>query len=115
LDNTFIGFFKDTSLVLDHRHLRLPSTAPTRRLVDPAWAGFRAKSTLFAAFIYFCFCFSMSRYSKYLEVELNRGNAPLDAARRTDNGASVAHDLSNAHVGDHPHRRQQVVRPVSMC
>ena len=42
-------------------------------LVDPNWAGFPSEVYLFAAFVYFCFCFSMSRYSKYLEIELNKG------------------------------------------
>ena len=42
-------------------------------LVDPKWAGFPGEVYLFAAFVYFCFCFSMSRYSKHLEVELNKG------------------------------------------
>ena len=37
------------------------------------WAGFPAEVYLFAALVYFIFCFSMSRYSKYLEVELNKG------------------------------------------
>ena len=42
-------------------------------LVDPNWAGFPAEVYLFAAFVYFCFCFSMSRYAKHLEIELNKG------------------------------------------
>ena len=51
------------------------ATAPARSqaLVDPNWAGFPGEVYLFAAFVYFCFCFSMSRYSKYLEIELNKG------------------------------------------
>jgi general L-amino acid transport system permease protein len=72
LINTFIGFFKDTSLVLIIGIFDFLNTA-NQALVDPNWAGFPAEIYLFAAFIYFCFCFSMSRYSKYLEVELNKG------------------------------------------
>ncbi|HTE36910.1 MAG TPA: amino acid ABC transporter permease [Reyranella sp.] len=72
LINTFIGFFKDTSLVLIIGIFDFLNSA-NQALVDPAWAGFPGEVYLFAAFIYFCFCFSMSRYSKYLEVELNRG------------------------------------------
>jgi general L-amino acid transport system permease protein len=72
LINTFIGFFKDTSLVLIIGIFDFLNTA-NQALVDPNWAGFPAEVYLFAAFIYFIFCFSMSRYSKYLEVELNKG------------------------------------------
>jgi general L-amino acid transport system permease protein len=72
LINTFIGFFKDTSLVLIIGIFDFLNTA-NQALVDPLWAGFPAEVYLFAAFVYFCFCFSMSRYSKYLEVELNKG------------------------------------------
>ena len=72
LINTFIGFFKDTSLVLIIGIFDFLNTA-NQALVDPNWAGFPGEVYIFAAFVYFCFCFSMSRYSKYLEVELNRG------------------------------------------
>ena len=72
LINTFIGFFKDTSLVLIIGLFDFLNTA-NQALVDPNWAGFPAEVYLFAAFVYFCFCFSMSRYAKYLEVELNKG------------------------------------------
>ena len=72
LINTFIGFFKDTSLVLIIGIFDFLNTA-NQALVDPNWAGFPAEVYLFAAFVYFCFCFSMSRYAKYLEVELNKG------------------------------------------
>ncbi len=72
LINTFIGFFKDTSLVLIIGIFDFQNTA-NQALVDPNWAGFPGEVYLFAAFVYFCFCFSMSRYSKYLEIELNKG------------------------------------------
>ncbi|MBS0518997.1 MAG: amino acid ABC transporter permease [Proteobacteria bacterium] len=72
LINTFIGFFKDTSLVLIIGIFDFLNTA-NQALVDPKWAGFPSEVYLFAAFVYFCFCFSMSRYSKYLETELNKG------------------------------------------
>jgi general L-amino acid transport system permease protein len=72
LINTFIGFFKDTSLVLIIGILDFLNTA-NQALVDPNWAGFPGEVYLFAAFVYFIFCYSMSRYSKYLEVELNKG------------------------------------------
>jgi general L-amino acid transport system permease protein len=72
LINTFIGFFKGTSLVLIIGIFDFLNAA-NGALVDPNWAGFPAEVYLFAAFVYFCFCFSMSRYSKYLEIELNKG------------------------------------------
>ncbi|MDP2378555.1 amino acid ABC transporter permease [Reyranella sp.] len=72
LINTFIGFFKDTSLVLIIGIFDFLNTA-NQALVDPNWAGFPGEIYLFAAFVYFIFCYSMSRYSKHLEIELNRG------------------------------------------
>jgi general L-amino acid transport system permease protein len=72
LINTFISFFKDTSLVLIIGIFDFLNTA-NQALVDPKWAGFPGEVYLFAAFIYFCFCFSMSRYSQRLEVALNKG------------------------------------------
>ena len=72
LINTFIGFFKDTSLVLIIGIFDFLNTA-NQALVDPNWAGFPGEVYLFAAFVYFIFCYSMSRYSKYLEFELNKG------------------------------------------
>ena len=84
LVNTFIGFFKDTSLVLHHRHLRSAERRPTgaRR---SRLGGFASEVYLFVAFVYFIFCFSMSRYSQYLEIELNKGHTPLTASQaRTD-------------------------------
>jgi general L-amino acid transport system permease protein len=72
LVNTFIGFFKDTSLVLIIGIFDFLNTA-NQALVDPNWAGYPGEVYLFAAFVYFCFCYSMSRYSKHLEIELNKG------------------------------------------
>src|SRR5436305_2025387 len=72
LINTFIGCFKDTSLVLIIGIFDFLNTA-NQALADHNAAGFPAEIYLFAAFVYFCFCFSMSRYAKYLEIELNKG------------------------------------------
>ncbi len=72
LVNTFIGFFKGTSLVLIIGIFDFLNAA-NAAIVDPNWAGYPSEIYLFAAFIYFCFCFSMSRYAKYLEIELNKG------------------------------------------
>ncbi len=66
LVNTFIGLFKDTSLVLIIGLFDLLSTIKVS-LQDPAWAGFGIEAYLFASMVYFVFCYAMSRYSQSLE------------------------------------------------
>ncbi|HZS66101.1 MAG TPA: amino acid ABC transporter permease, partial [Burkholderiales bacterium] len=68
LVNTFIGFFKDTSLVLIIGLFDLLSTVKVA-LGEPAWTGFGMEAYLFAALVYFLFCFAMSRYSRRFERE----------------------------------------------
>jgi general L-amino acid transport system permease protein len=68
--NTCIGFFKDTSLVLIIGLFDLLSTIKVS-LNDPAWTGFGVEAYLFAALLYFGFCFAMSRYSRSLESPLS--------------------------------------------
>ena len=68
LMNTLIGFFKDTSLVLIIGLFDLLSTIKVS-LTDPAWAGFGVEAYLFAALVYFLFCFAMSLYSRRLEAK----------------------------------------------
>ncbi len=72
LVNTFIGFFKDTSLVLIIGIFDL-LTAGKIALSEPAWQGYATEVYVTLAFVYFLFCFAMSRYSRGLEDELNRG------------------------------------------
>ncbi|WP_419898417.1 amino acid ABC transporter permease [Roseomonas sp. USHLN139] len=71
LVNTFIGFFKDTSLVLIIGIFDL-LTAGKTAIVEPAWQGFGIEIYVTVGAIYFVFCFAMSRYSQNLEAELNR-------------------------------------------
>ena len=71
LVNTFIGFFKDTSLVLIIGIFDLLTTAKTA-IVDPAWQSFSIEVYLFVGLIYFAFCFAMSRYSRHLEAQRSR-------------------------------------------
>ena len=71
LVNTCIGFFKDTSLVLIIGLFDLLSTIKVS-LNDPAWTGFGVEAYLFAAAVYFIFCYSMSLYSRRLEVSAGR-------------------------------------------
>jgi general L-amino acid transport system permease protein len=72
LVNTFIAFFKDTSLVLIIGLFDLLSTIKVS-LQDQAWSGFGVEAYLFASAVYFLFCYSMSRYSQNLERELTPG------------------------------------------
>jgi general L-amino acid transport system permease protein len=71
LVNTFIGLFKDTSLVLIIGIFDLLNAAKTA-IIEPAWQGFGIEAYLAVAAIYFVFCFAMSKYSAGLETEFNR-------------------------------------------
>lgn len=69
--NTFIGLFKDTSLVYVIGIYDLMKTIESAR-VDPAWAAPTVSTTgyAFAAIFYFVCCFGMSRYSLRIERRL---------------------------------------------
>jgi general L-amino acid transport system permease protein len=66
LVNHIVGLFKDTSLVLIIGLFDLLATIKAS-LTDPAWAGFAVEAYVFAALVYFAFCFAMSLYSRRLE------------------------------------------------
>lgn len=66
LVNTFIAFFKDTSLVVIIGLFDLLTSIKVS-LQEPAWTGFGVEAYLFASLVYFAFCFTMSRYSQRLE------------------------------------------------
>ena len=66
LVNTFIGLFKDTSLVLIIGLFDLLTTLKVS-LQEPAWSGVGLEAYLFASAVYFAFCYAMSRYSRGLE------------------------------------------------
>ncbi len=68
--NTFLALFKDTSLVII---IGLSDffTMIHRATVDPAWLGFATEGYVFAAAVYWLFCFGMSRYSMALEKRLD--------------------------------------------
>ena len=72
LVNTFIAFFKDTSLVLIIGIFDLLTTAKTS-IIDPAWQPFSVEVYIFVGVIYFLFCFAMSRYSRRLEAQARPG------------------------------------------
>ena len=71
LVNTFIGFFKDTSLVLIIGIFDLLTSGKVA-VADPIWTSFSAEVYIMLSIIYFAFCFSMSRYSRGLERELGK-------------------------------------------
>jgi general L-amino acid transport system permease protein len=64
--NTFIAFFKDTSLVAVIGVFDLLGAAKAV-IVEAEWVGFGVEVYLFVAAIYFVFCFAVSRYSQRLE------------------------------------------------
>jgi general L-amino acid transport system permease protein len=69
LVNTFIGFFKDTSLVLIIGLFDLLTMGKVA-LSDPPWQAFSTEVYITLAAIYIAFCYSMSRYSRGLERDL---------------------------------------------
>ena len=71
--NTFIGLFKDTTLVLIiglFDFLGMVQLAGT----NPDWLGFSVEGYVFTAFGFWIFCFGMSRYSQALERKLHTGH-----------------------------------------
>lgn len=71
--NTFITLFKDTSLVYIiaiHELLKVTELS----IVDPYWLGFYVEGYVFAALIYWMFCFGMSKYSIHIEKKLHTGH-----------------------------------------
>ena len=70
--NTFIGLFKDTTLVLIIGMMDIVGLGRAR-LNDPYWLGLAGELYLFIAIFFFICCFSMSRYSINLENKLSTG------------------------------------------
>jgi general L-amino acid transport system permease protein len=71
--NTLIGLFKDTTLVLIIGLFDLLGIVQAA-LTDASWIGFATEGYIFAAFGFWIFCFSMSRYSMYVERKLHTGH-----------------------------------------
>ncbi len=68
--NNFIGLFKDTTLVAIiglYDFLGAIRAASS----DTQWRIFTIEGLVFAAVIYFIFCFGMASYGRYLEARLN--------------------------------------------
>jgi general L-amino acid transport system permease protein len=72
--NSFISLFKDTSLVLIIGLFDLLGIVQLS-FSDPKWASYKTPATgyVFAAFVFWLFCFGMSRYSIYTERRLDTG------------------------------------------
>ncbi|WP_148252124.1 amino acid ABC transporter permease [Aidingimonas lacisalsi] len=71
--NTFISLFKDTTLVMIIGLFDLLGIVQAA-LSDSRWLGFDVEGYVFTAFVFWIFCFSMSRYSQYLERRLHTGH-----------------------------------------
>lgn len=73
LMNNFIAIFKDTSLVTIVSLYELTGALSLALNSDADWRPFKLEGYLFVALIYYLFCFAMSRYSLWVEQQLNRG------------------------------------------
>jgi general L-amino acid transport system permease protein len=72
LMNNFISLFKDTSLVTIVSLFELTGAMGLALNGDSDWRPFKIEAYLFLAAIYFSICFSMSRYSLWIEKQLRR-------------------------------------------
>ncbi len=73
--NNFISIFKDTSLVTIVSLYELTGAMSLALNSDADWRPFKVEAYLFIAAIYFFFCFAMSRYSLWVEKQVNKGRA----------------------------------------
>ncbi|MEM7025304.1 MAG: amino acid ABC transporter permease [Pseudomonadota bacterium] len=71
--NNFISLFKDTTLVLIIGLFDLLGMVKVA-LTDVGWLGLAAEGYVFAGFVFWVFCFGMSRYSMRLERKLQTGH-----------------------------------------
>jgi general L-amino acid transport system permease protein len=73
--NTYIGLFKDTTLVFIVGIFDFLRTVEIAR-IDPKWATPVTSTTgyAFAAMFYLAFCYAMSRYARAMETRLARGD-----------------------------------------
>ncbi|MDI3471414.1 MAG: L-amino acid ABC transporter (Glu/Asp/His/...), permease protein 2 AapM [Pseudolabrys sp.] len=73
--NTYIGMFKDTTLVFIVGLFDLVKTIEVAR-IDPQWAAPTTSTTgyVVAAAFYFVFCYGMSRYARATEARLSKAD-----------------------------------------
>ena len=70
--NHVIAAFKNTSLVLIIGLFDM-LTATTSVMQDPEWRRFTVEAYLAVGFVYFCFCYALSKYSQQVERWLGEG------------------------------------------
>ena len=70
--NSIIATFKDTSLVSIVSLYELTGALDMAINADANWKPFKLQGYMFIAIIYFIFCFSMSRYSQWVEKQVNK-------------------------------------------
>jgi general L-amino acid transport system permease protein len=70
--NNFISIFKDTSLVTIVSLYELTGSLGLALNSDADWRPYKLEGYLFITAIYFAFCFAMSRYSLWIEAQLNK-------------------------------------------
>ncbi|TSA16032.1 MAG: amino acid ABC transporter permease [Betaproteobacteria bacterium] len=70
--NSFIAIFKDTSLVTIVSLYELTGAMGLALNSEADWRPFKIEGYLFITLIYFVFCFSMSRYSLWIEHQVGR-------------------------------------------
>jgi general L-amino acid transport system permease protein len=75
LVNNFIGIFKDTSLVTIVSLYELTGALGLALNSDADWRPYKIEGYLFIALIYVVFCFAMSRYSQWVEKQVNPASA----------------------------------------
>ena len=73
LMNNFIAIFKDTSLVTIVSLYELTGAMGLALNSDADWRPYKIEAYVFIALIYFGFCGAMSRYSQWVERQVNRG------------------------------------------
>lgn len=73
LVNTFIGLFKDTSLVIIIGMFDLLG-AVEAAASDPEWRPFYVEGLIVVAVVYFIFCYAMATYARWIEVRLDTSN-----------------------------------------
>lgn len=71
--SSFIGLFKDTTLVLIIGLVDLLAMIQLA-VTDSKWIGLEKEGYAFCAILFFVFCFGMSQYSMYLERKLHTGH-----------------------------------------
>jgi general L-amino acid transport system permease protein len=73
LMNNFITVFIDTSLVIIVSLYELMGAHGLAFNSEADWRPYKIEGYIFIAFIYFIFCFAMTRYSVWIEQQANKG------------------------------------------